>query len=220
MAKKKKLKQPEKKSNTILIYAGLALLVIIVLVTSLTLYSEKPLEKLPSAGEFTRLDKPTTYEPGKVKMTVFLKFDCPHCYTFDNDLPQLLKKYGNNVSVTYVPVVWRGQSTKSIEAYILAEEMGKSDEMREALFQAKFRKGMDIMESVLALEDVAASIGLGADFNTRLERDEAKQAALENLRLMRDYNIHGTPTVILNGNLLVNHSISNLDAVIGSLLSK
>ncbi|VVB94110.1 Thioredoxin [uncultured archaeon] len=226
---KKKQKQPEKKSSPTFAYALLTLLVIAALVVFISLNKapEKPIEKLPSAGEFVKLDKPTTYEAGKVKIIEILKFDCPHCYDLHKNMPQILKKYGDNVTITYVPIVWPKQSTKSIEAYIIAEEMGKGEEMQDALFesqalyQARSQNGMDIMESVPAIEIVAARIGLGADFNSKLESGYARNAALENLKIMRDYNVEvvGTPLVIMNGNLKVNHTVSNLDMVIGSLLS-
>lgn len=220
MAKKKHI-PPPKKSTPALVYAGLAALVIAALVIFFTLGTspEKLQEKLPTAGEYVKLQQPGTYEHGKVKIMVFMKFDCPHCYELDKNMPQLLQKYGDKVQVTYVPIVWPKQSTKSIEAYIIAERMGKGEEMRVALFRAKFEKGMDVMESALALEDVAAGIGLGADFNAKLESGDGKKGAQANLALMNKYGVQGTPTVVINGNLDVNPAIANLDTVIGSLLS-
>ena len=218
---KKKQKIPEKKPNRTLLYVGIAVLFIAALAIMFSSVSpEKKEEKLPAAGEFVKLAKPTTYEPGKVKIIEFLKFDCSHCYDLHKNMPQLLKKYGDNISITYVPIVWPGQSTKSIEAYIIAEQMGKGEEMQKALFQAQFVNNTNAMESTLALENVASSIGLGTDFNSKLEGNEARNAALSNLALMTKYDVQGTPTLIINGNLNVNPPTSaNLDAVIGSLLS-
>ena len=220
------------KSNRTLIYAGLAVLLIAVLaVYALNSSStpNKPKEKLPTAGGYVELNKPTTYEPGKVKITEFMKFDCPFCYRLHKNLPQLLEKYGNNVTITYVPIVWPGQSTKSIEAYIIAEQMGKGAEMQDALFNESNVEGLwdegkennvIMMESVPILERVAASIGLGSDFNTKLEGGDARKTALANLDLMSKYSVDGTPTIIINGNLKVNPpTAANLDTVINSLLS-
>ncbi len=207
-----------KKSNLTLVYIGLAVLVIAALM--LLVVQEKPVEKLPTAGEYVKLNLNTSYEPGKVKIIEFLKFDCSHCYDLHKNMPQLLEKYGDNVTITYVPVVFPGQSNKSIEAYIIAEYMGKGEEMRDALFKAKFIEGMDVMESTLALENVAASIGVEEDFNAQLEGNDARTEALAKLELMNKYGVQGTPTVIINGNILVNPpTIANLDTVIGSLLT-
>lgn len=221
MAKKKPVKI-KKKSNKTLYYLVAA--VIIIAGISFYFYSApKPVDKI--AGEYTKLGNPGTYEPGKVKIMEIMKFDCSHCYDLHKEFPTLLNKYGDKIEITYIPVVWAEQSTKSIEAYIIAKSMGKGDEMKDAMFesQALFQQGKvngkDVMESLIALEDIASQVGLGPDFNAKLESGFAKNDALYNLKLMRDYNLQGTPMVIINGNLSVKPTISNLDTVIGSLLS-
>lgn len=217
---KKKQKLPEKKSGLKTSYIILALIVIFALAIYSLNSGEKSTENLP-AGDYTKLNKPSTYEPGKVKMMEFMKFDCSHCYDLHNNLPQLLKKYGDNLEITYIPIIFPKQSTKSIEAYIIAEQMGKGEEMLDALFKAKFEQGMDVMESNIALETVAKNIGLNeADFKQKLESGALKNTANENLKLMRDYNVDGTPTVIINGNLMAVPTVTNLDKVIGSILEK
>ncbi len=226
MAKKKE-KLVQKKKSMALVYTGVVIIIIAALAfyfLSAQPYKEQPPQnvspgKLPAAGKYIKLSKPSTYQPGKVNITEFLKFDCIHCYELHKSMPQLLQKYGDSVEIKYIPIRFQGQSTKSIEAYIIAEQMGKGDDMQDALFSAKFEKGMDVMESTMALETIAASIGLGNEFNQRLENGSAEGAAFENLKLMNYYNVDGTPTIIINGNLEVEPTIANLDTVIGSLLS-
>lgn len=232
MSEKKKQKPPEKKSN-ITLYAAVAVLAVVIIAVLLFNFSsapqENPADKLLTTQERMKLNFATTYEPGKVKIIEFLKFDCSHCYDLHNKLPQVLEKYGNNVNITYVPIVFPGQSTKSIEAYIIADQMGKGKEMQDALFNEAHAEMLNgkvignnlmVMESVPTLENVAASIGLGADFNSELEGNGAHGAALVNLEFMNKYGVQGTPTIIINGNRSVDPpTAENLDAVIGSLLS-
>ncbi len=226
---KKKPRPPPKKSNRTMIYAGIAVVFIAALAVYFFAASEKPLEKLPSEGNYKKLPYDTTYEPGKVKLMEFMKFDCPHCYDLHKAMPQILKKYGDNVTITYVPVIFPGQSTKSIEAYIIANQTGKGEEMQDALFNEAYAEMLNrsvigtnlmVMESVPTLESVAASIGLGSDFNAKLEGNDARNAANANLQLMNKYGVLGTPTIIINGNIQVDPSTAeNLDTVISSLLS-
>ncbi|MCZ7400379.1 MAG: thioredoxin domain-containing protein [Candidatus Methanoperedens sp.] len=205
---KKKQKVPEKKSNKTIVYVGLAVLFIAAVAIYIT-------SAPPQKPQDTTQDifKP---EPGKVKIVEFMKFDCIHCYNLHKEMPGILEKYGDNVTITYVPIIFPKQSTKSIEAYIIAEQMGKGDEMRDALFRAKFEKGMDVMESTLALENVASSIGLGA-FNSKLERKEAEGAARANLALMNKYGVDSTPTIFVNGKQIGSLG-TDLDASLSSLL--
>lgn len=216
---KKKQKMPEKKSGLKTIHFILALFVISALVMYVWNSGENSSDK-QQADNFTKLN--TTIEPGKVKIIEFLNFGCSHCNDLRKKMPQVLQKYGDKVEITYIPINFPTlkQSTKSVEAYIIAREMGKGDEMLDALFEAGFEKGMDIMESTIALETVAASIGIGQDFNQKLESGAMKNAALSNLRLANDYNILGTPSIIINGKIQENYSITNIDNVIGSILEQ
>jgi thiol:disulfide interchange protein DsbA len=230
---KKKQKVPEKKSNKNIIYAGLALLIIAVLAAYVLSGTEpeKPVEKLPSTGKYVKINKPTTYEPGKVKITEFLKFNCGHCYSLNQQLPALKKKYGDRLEITYKPMLWRSLPQdqgfrKSIEAYIIAERMGKGEEMKDALFNAMFVEKKDLTSDIM-LGDIARSVGLGDDFITALKNGDAKDEAEANIRLAESYQVDETPTIIINGNLKVNPSmtnedmtqmLSNLDSISGSLL--
>jgi len=216
---KNKQKKPEKKSGLKAIFFILALLVILALAIYFLNTGEKSPEKI-IAGDYSKLNKPSTYEPGKVKIMEFLNFNCIHCYDLKKSMPQLLQKYVGKVEITYIPINFTGQSTKSVEAYIIAKQMGKGDEMYDALFTAGFEKNMDIMESTIAIETVASGIGLGPDFNQKFESGAAAKEAFDNFKLASNYRIEGTPTVIINGNLMVVPTITNLDTVIGSILEQ
>lgn len=228
---KKKRPPPPKKSNLTLVYVGLALLVI-ALVYFFSTTPEKPQEKLPTAGKYVKLNKPSTYEPGKVEIIEFLKFNCGHCYTLNQQMPALKKKYGDNLSITYKPMLWRTVPQdqafrKSIEAYILAERMGKGEEMKDALFKAMFVDKKDLSSEII-LGDIAKSAGLGDDFSAALKRGDARDEAEANIRLAESFQVDETPTIIVNGNLKITPAMTNedmgamagnIDAVVASLLS-
>lgn len=226
MSKKKHAPTPPKKSSRTLIYAGIALLVIIAAVAYSSLnrptaaltdpYSFESVTPAQGKGNYSSLDVNPS-EQGKVRMVEFMKFDCIHCYNLNNETPQIMKKYGDKVEIIYVPISFQGQSIKSIEAYLIAKEMGKGKEMRNALFKAKFESGRDVMGSMLVLKDVAASIGLGSDFNTKLENGYAEKAALKNNAYAGMYVSKGTPTVLINGKEV---QVTNIDATISSILNQ
>ena len=225
MSKKKRTPPPKKSSRTI-IYAGIALLVIIAAVAYSSL--NRPTEYLKDAYSFensapgqntsaySSLDVNPS-EPGKVRIVEFMKFDCSHCYDLHKEMPGTLTKYGDKVEIIYVPISFQGQSIKSIEAYLIAKEMGKGKEMRDALFKAKFESGRDVMGSMLVLKDVAASVGLGTDFNSKLENGYAEKAALKNNIYAGMYVSKGTPTVLINGKEV---EVTDIDATISSILNQ
>ncbi len=235
MAKKKRAPAPPKKSNRTMIYAGLAILIIAVLGFLILSNNDSTPEtpgRLPTEGQFIQLNKPSTYEPEKVKIVEFMKFGCGHCYALNQYMPDLKKKYGDKLEVIYKPMLWRSVpadagSEKSIEAYILAERMGKGEEMKDALFKAIFVDKKDL-SSQFVLIDIAKSVGLGEDFATALEKGDAKEEADKNIALAEGFEVGYTPTLIINGNLKIDPTMTNqntdlmnknLDKVINSLLS-
>lgn len=234
--KRRQQKVPENKSNKNIFYAALGLIAVIALIFAFSSGNSEPVdqsENLPTAGKFVKLNKDSTYEPGKVKITEFLKFNCGHCYSLSQAMPGLEKKYGDKIEVTYVPMLWRTMASdqafrKSIEAYILADDMGKGEEMKDALFKAVFTDGTDV-SSLFVLEDIGRSMGLGDDFVTALKNGDAKDRADANIKLGENFQVDETPTVIINGNLKITPSmtggtipqmVNNMDVIIDSLLSQ
>ncbi len=210
---KKKQKVPEKKSNMTIVYLVIYAVLAVLFIAAMAFYfTSNPPQKPQDISQ--DIFQPA---PGKVKIVEFMKFDCIHCYNLHKEMPRILEKYGDRAQIVYVPIIFPKQSTKSIEAYIIAEQMGKGEEMRDALFTAKFEKGMDIMESTLALENAAASVDLGADFNSKLERGDARKAALSNLALMNKYGVDSTPTTFVNGKQ-IGPTTTDIDKSISSLL--
>lgn len=235
MAKKKRKRniEPAKKpdKNFKYIFAAVLAVIIIAFIWSISNTSPAlPEGKLPSSGKYLKLETASTYEPGTVKIIEYFKFNCNHCYLLNQQMPELEEKYGDKLEITYRPMLWVSNSgdlpfRKSNEAYILAERMGKGDEMKSALFDALFEDGKDLSDEAV-LEDIARSIGLGDDFATALTNGEAREEAQEYINSAQPL-VFNTPTVIINGNLKVDPSLTgsnvdqmvdNLDTIIGSLL--
>ncbi|MDD1744412.1 MAG: DsbA family protein [Candidatus Methanoperedens sp.] len=233
MAKKKmrNSNRVSKSNNTKKAIIGIAVLTVIVL----GYYYLNPQEGASNSldvkkieGKYTQLSRnPTPYQ-GKVVVTEFMSFYCDHCYGLENRMPAILEKYGERLQVVYKPIVWGGQSTNSVEAYIIAEQLGKEKEIREALFKAQFKEGKDISD-INELKRIAASIGLGEEFNSKLEKGEARKQAQANIQLSQTYFVDETPSIIVNNILKVTpHNTEdnidlmaqNLDTIIGSIIKQ
>ncbi len=239
---KKKQKIPEKKASMKWVYIGLVVLVIAAIAVytysgSTSDNTDPPSSidvkaKVPTAGKFGTMNKPGIYEPGKVKITEFLRFNCGHCYTLNSQLPALKKKYGDKIEITYKPMLWKSMKgdpalTKSNEAYILANRTGKGEEMKDAIFKALWVENRDIT-SELQLGDIGKSVGLGDEFVTALKNGDAKAEADKNIADSVSFQVDETPTIIINGNFKVTPSmtnedvtqmVNNMDTIINSLLS-
>lgn len=179
--------------------------------------------KLGVAGEAYDVvpDKKSTHEKGKVKMTVFFDFFCPHCHQFDSVVVPLLKReYGDKLKITSVgcPIIYE-DSVIPVEAYELAKAAGKGEEMKMAIFDAIYYQRKDGANHDV-LVSLAKTIGLNAEkFRNDLKSGVRKNAALEGRELAQSYGAKSTPTIILDGNIFVrDNSLANISSIINKIL--
>lgn len=154
-------------------------------------------------GLYPVINKPSIQEDGKVRIMEFLSFYCGNCYRFNIIKHQLESKYGDALELRVLPIAWGDQSIKTVEAYILAERSGKGKEMADAIFRAIFEENKDISD-VEVLTTLAMEVGLEDDFGEKLRSGDAGQEAQNNIRLAQQYLVEETPTLIINGNIVVN----------------
>lgn len=166
-------------------------------------------------------DKKNTHESGKVKMVIFFDFFCPHCHQFDTVVVSLLQReYGKRLQVSYVgfPIIYE-DSAIPLEAYELAKDEGKGEEMRRAIFDAIYYQRKD-GANIDVLSSLAKSIGIdGEKFKKSLASGVKKKTVLEGKDQAKSYGAKGTPTVIIDGNMLVKDtSLASLSSIIDRIL--
>lgn len=164
-------------------------------------------------GEYTRMpDKQFVFDGKTVEVMEFLSFYCGTCYNFERSIPVIKGNFPKKIKWKIVPLYWGEGSPKPGEAYFLAEEAGKGEQMKKALFHAHFVEKKDIGKTEV-LEGIAAQVGLGFDFSRKLRTGAKAGEAQKALELAKAYRIEETPTLIIAGNIMTNpHSFEhNLD---------
>lgn len=203
-----------------------AFVLIFLLLFSTTVYAateSKTQLQIPSEPQGEKYvvlkDKKSTHDRGKVKITIFFDFFCPHCHQFDSVvMPLLEREYGKKLQVTYIgyPIIYQ-DSVIPIEALELAKDEGKGKEMKDAIFDAIYYKRKD-GANIDVLTSLAQSIGLNAEkFKKRLESGEKKKIVENGKELAKSYGAKSTPTVIIDGNTIIK---DNTLATVSSLVSK
>ena len=169
-------------------------------------------------------DQKYNYDGKKVEIIEFLSFYCGHCYQFEKSIPVIKGNFPKKIEWKTVPIYWGKGSPKPGEAYLLAKEAGKGEQMKKALFHSIFVEKKDIGD-VTVLEDIGIKLGFGFDFSRRLRAgDKAKEAA-DAMQMAKEYRINETPTLIIAGNIVtgpgdVGHSMDGFrDNVIAILIS-
>ncbi|UCH81792.1 MAG: DsbA family protein [Nitrospiraceae bacterium] len=144
--------------------------------------------------------KEFTYNGKQVEIIEFLSFYCGHCYHFERSIPVIKGNFPKKIRWKTVPVYWGTGSPKPGEAYLLAVDQGKGEEMKKALFDAVFVEKQDIGK-LEVLEGIGVNIGLGFDFSTKLRGGEKAAAAAEAVKMAGSYGVNETPSLIIAGNL-------------------
>ncbi|MBI5886234.1 MAG: DsbA family protein [Deltaproteobacteria bacterium] len=140
------------------------------------------------------------YDGKTVEVMEFLSFYCSHCFAFEKAVPVIKGNFPKRIKWRVMPVYWGTGSSVPGEAYLLAEDAGKGEQMKKALFDASFRDKLDIGKYEV-VESLAMEVGLGFDFSRKLRSGEKALEAGNILNLARTYGVEGTPTFIIAGNL-------------------
>jgi thiol:disulfide interchange protein DsbA len=175
-----------------------------ILLSSVLLSFSANAEELSSVkGTYTQLPEFKFIFDGKnVEVIEFFSFYCSHCYEFEKMIPAIKGNFPKKIKWRNVPVYWGKGSSKPGEAYFLAEEMGKGEQMKKALFEALFIQKIDIGD-INFLDSLGAKLELGFDFSRRLRVGDKEKEANAALVMMKAYSVEGTPALIIAGNLKV-----------------
>lgn len=146
-------------------------------------------------------DKQYRFDGKTVEVVEFLSFYCDTCYAFEKAVPVIKGNFPKKVKWRIVPLYWGKGSPKPGEAYFLAHEAGKGEEMKKALFHANFVEKKNIGDAGV-LEAIAAGLGLGLDFSRRLRSGEKAEEAEKAIEMARSYGIEETPTLVIAGNIM------------------
>ncbi len=143
-----------------------------------------------------------------VEIVEFLSFYCGHCFGFEKAIPVIKGNFPKKIKWKTIPVYWGKGSSKPGEAYLIAKEAGKGDQMKKAIFEAIFIDRRDIGK-IEVLEDIGSEVGLGFEFSRKLRAGDKANDATEAVALMKKYRIQETPSLIVAGNLLINPGMLN-----------
>jgi len=155
-------------------------------------------------GIYTQLPGHKFKFDGKtVEVIEFLSFYCNGCYSFERAIPIVKGNFPKKIKWKTISIYWGKGSPKPGEAYFLAEEAGKGEKMKEAIFRANFVEKKDIGD-VKVLEEIGKKMGLGIDFSKRLRAGDKAKDVQKALDMAGTYGVDETPTLIIAGNIMTN----------------
>lgn len=152
-------------------------------------------------GEYTKVPGVQFNFDGKqVEIIEFFSFYCGHCFEFEQYIHVIKENFPKKTKWRHIPIYWGEGSPKPGEAYLLAKDEGKGEEMKKAIFKAIFIDRKDIGK-VEVLEDLAVKIGLGFDFSRKLRTGEKAGEIGKAILMTKTYGVEETPILIIAGNI-------------------
>ncbi len=174
-------------------------------------------------GKFEVLkDEVSTHVPGKVKLTEFADFYCPHCHRFDGEgLALLQKEFGTKLEATMVgfPVI-HGKLPTPFDMYEQAKLMGKGSEMKAVLFRTIHKDKMTGVLDRSLREGLIKEVGLDPKaFEEGMASGKPAKIFEEGRKWGERIKVQQTPTVLIDGNIKAETiDPENLKLIIQSIL--
>ncbi|GAA4324055.1 thiol:disulfide interchange protein DsbA/DsbL [Pigmentiphaga soli] len=151
-------------------------------------------------AEYTRLPQPQpTDSPGKIEVTEFFWYSCPHCNALEPSLEAWIRKQPADVVVRRVPVRFNAGMEPQQRLYYTLESLGKVDEFQAKVFNAihQERQPLNTADRII---DWAARQGFDkAQFTATFNSFGVQSKVQRAVKLAEAYNIDGVPTLAVNG---------------------
>ena len=140
-----------------------------------------------------------TEHPGKIEVTEFFSYACPHCNEFDPYLEAWVKKQGPDVVFKRVPVAFRDDFIPHSKLYHAVDALGLANQLTPTIFhEIHVNKNY-----LLTPEDQAKFLAKnGVDpkkFMDAYNSFSTQSAIQRDKKLLEDFKIDGVPTLAVQG---------------------
>lgn len=169
---------------------------IAVLLTPLSLLAKNYDEGI----EYSKLDKPqATQSAGKVEVTEFFWYGCPHCFQFEPALNKWLKDKPDNVRFVRIPAPLNPSWLPHTKTYYALELMGKGEQYHHALFSAMHVEKKKLYTQS-AITDFLVEQGVDRKaFEAAVNSFAVEMNARKAMQMVKDYALTGVPAIAVNG---------------------
>ncbi|HEX8962981.1 MAG TPA: thiol:disulfide interchange protein DsbA/DsbL [Rhodocyclaceae bacterium] len=156
-------------------------------------------QNLREGIDYTLLNPPQPTERGKIEVTEFFSYMCPHCAHFEPVLAAWVKTLPKDVSFQRIPVVYHPQWEAPARLYYTLEELNEVGRLNEAVFNAIHVQGSNLSTDA-GVAEWAARNGINPkkfsdvynSFTTQSKLQRAKQATAS-------YRIDSVPSMVVAG---------------------
>ena len=197
------------------------LIVLIYLILNIPLKAEDRIR-----GHYDIIGKvPPKNSLDKVVFEEFLNFGCSYCNKLYKASTNFRKSNEKFVDFIDIPIAFRGQDDAPNRLYYVASKLGKGNLVKKEFFNLRFSNGVNPFDQKI-VNYLARSLGIHDEYqkekNSIWVNNLIKKANIK----AKNYRITGTPTIIIEESLKMNHSkygtmdefVRSLDSTINDLI--
>lgn len=160
----------------------------------------------PVEGQDYQLLNPAqpTSDPGKIVVSEFFSYQCPHCYAFYPEVTAWAHKLPKDVVFERVPVsLGRSSWVPVAQAFYALQAMGKLEQMDRLIFAGINVQGAKLLDEASITSFVAKQGINAADFTAAYNSFGVKSSTVRADQMMKTHKVQGTPTMVVDGKYVV-----------------
>ena len=169
------------------------------------------LAQQPVVGrDYTLINPPQPTTSGnKIEVLEFFWYGCIHCYHLESPLKAWLKRKPADVEFRYVPAAFNSSWLPLARAFYALEAMGVAANYHDDIFSAIHRNNQKaLISDPRAMADWLGSKGLDKQkFLDTYNSFAVNGRTQRTTDVTRNYDIPGTPTLVVNGKYLTGPSM-------------
>lgn len=147
--------------------------------------------------------QPTDAPAGKIEVTEFFFYSCPHCADMEPLLEKWAKAAPKDVSLRRVPVLFRPQLAPYAKIYYTLEAMNLLDKLQAEVFIAVHQQRINLADEKALFAWVASKGVDAAKFEENYRSFSVNSKVQRADQITRTHNVPGTPALVVHGKYLV-----------------
>lgn len=154
----------------------------------------------PTSGkEYQVLKAPQPVAPGKIEVTEFFWYGCPHCYNLEPSVNAWLKTAPKDVVFRRVPAAPNESWGQMAGVFYTLEAMGVLDQMHTKVFDAMHKDNLNLGNKKIREEWLAKNGVEVAKYND-VEKSFTVASKIQRARqLTGAYRVDSVPRIVVNG---------------------
>jgi protein dithiol oxidoreductase (disulfide-forming) len=151
--------------------------------------------------DYRKVSPPQPIEnPGKIEVTEFFSYGCPHCNEFYPLLKAWLAQQKPDVVLRRVPVGFERPPWENLQrAFYALKASGDLEKLDSALFDAIHEKHQMLFDESSLVDWVGKNGGNATKFATAYTSFSVNNDTVQADKMAQDYGVDAVPTIAVNG---------------------